>query len=75
VGVDNVSHQIENVVLKEDGVVYGDITPTGPKAEFLNTLTGYHFGVRAAMNLVLVDGFFQPIPGTLHLITFDLISD
>lgn len=75
VDVNNVSHQIENVVLKEDGVVYGDVTLVGPKAKFLNTLTGYHFGVRAVMNLVLVDGVFQPVPGTLHLVTFDLIAD
>jgi len=73
-----VSHEISQVWIDNEGVVRGKVVPTGA---FGGALVGQikagkkpEFRMRAMLQLESVDGKLQPQPGSLNIITFDIVD-
>jgi len=73
-----VSHRINDITIDADGVVRGTVTAVGPYKGILELAkTEGHtpvFGLRASCNFKKVDGVDVIQPGSLDIVTFDLIS-
>lgn len=73
-----ISHQINKIWIDNEGVVRGKVVPTGPfggeLVEQIKTGKKPEFRMRAISQLELVDNKLQPQPGSLDIITFDIVD-
>lgn len=74
----HVSHEISQVWIDKEGVVRGNVTATGA---FGGALIGHikagkkpEFRMRSMLRLENVDGKLQPQPGSLNIISFDIVD-
>lgn len=69
-----VCHSIEKVWMSEDGIVHADVKAAGPKKDVFTNTPEPKFGLRAFANFEKVGENFVPKPGSLDIVTFDLIN-